>query len=79
MIFGSKGKGIIVYFRIVKNTKLKEHLLQIAGNLTPESTLQDVYEQLSLLEDIEESHLQEEKGKVLTQAEVELKSREWLK
>lgn len=63
----------------MKNTKLKEHLLQIAGNLTLESTLQDVYEQLSLLEDIEESHLQEEKGEVLTQAEVELKSREWLK
>lgn len=79
MIFGSKRKGIIVYFRIMKNTKLKEHLLQIAGNLTLESTLQDVYEQLSLLEDIEESHLQEEKGEVLTQAEVELKSREWLK
>ncbi|WP_421890034.1 hypothetical protein [Marinoscillum sp.] len=60
-------------------TKLKEHLMQIAGRLTPESTLEDVYEQLSLLADIEISEEQEQNGQVLTQAEVERQSQEWLK
>ncbi|MEQ9051574.1 MAG: hypothetical protein RLP11_14785 [Marinoscillum sp.] len=60
-------------------TKLKEHLMQIAGRLTPESTLEDVYEQLSLLADIEISEEQEQNGQVLTQAEVESQSQEWLK
>ena len=60
-------------------SKLKEHLIQIADRLTPESTLQDVYEQLSLLADIEISEQQEQKGQVLTQFEVEQQSKEWLK
>jgi len=60
-------------------TKLKEHLIQIADRLTSESTLEDVYEQLALLADIEISEQQEEDGQVLTQSEVELQSREWLK
>lgn len=60
-------------------TKLKEHLMHIADNLTPESTLQDVYEQLSLLSDIETSEKQEATGDVLKQSEVELKAKEWLK
>ncbi|WP_176214695.1 hypothetical protein [Reichenbachiella faecimaris] len=34
---------------------LKEHLNTIAGRLTPDSTLEDVYEQLALLADIEKS------------------------
>ncbi|SNT12213.1 hypothetical protein SAMN05421640_2375 [Ekhidna lutea] len=60
-------------------TKLKEHLIQIAGRLTPESTLEDVYEQLSLLADIEISEQQEQKGQILTQSEVEKQSKEWVK
>ena len=60
-------------------SKLKEHLVQIADRITPESTLEDVYEQLSLLADIEESEEQEQKGDTLTQKEVEQKSKEWLK
>lgn len=60
-------------------TKLKEHLVQIADRLTPESTLEDVYDQLSLLADIEISEQQEQNGQVLTQAEVENQSQEWLK
>ncbi len=59
--------------------KLKKHLIQIADNLKPESTLEDVYDQLSLLSDIEVSEEQERYGDVLTQKEVERKSREWLK
>ena len=60
-------------------SKLKEHLVQIADRITPESKLEDVYEQLSLLADIEESEEQEQKGDTLTQKEVEQKSKEWLK
>lgn len=60
-------------------SKLKEHLVQIADRITPESTLEDVYEQLSLLADIEESEEQEQKGETLTQKEVEEKSKDWLK
>lgn len=60
-------------------SKLKEHLIQIAEQLTSESTLEDVYEQLSLLNDIELSQQQEEEGEVLTQSEVVARSREWLK
>ncbi|MBV6642699.1 MAG: hypothetical protein KI791_18415 [Cyclobacteriaceae bacterium] len=60
-------------------SKLKEHLVQIADRITPESTLEDVYEQLSLLADIEESEEQEMNGETLTQKEVEEKSKGWLK
>ena len=60
-------------------TKLKEHLKQIANTLTSESTLEDVYEQLSLLSDIEISEQQDKVGEILTQREVELESKEWLK
>ena len=63
----------------MKETKLKEYLNQIADRLTPESTLEDVYEQLSLLADIEESEEQEKNGETLTQDEVEAKAKEWLK
>ncbi|MEQ8714973.1 MAG: hypothetical protein RIC80_18280 [Cyclobacteriaceae bacterium] len=60
-------------------SKLKEHLTRIANSLRSDSTLEDVYDQLSLLADIEESEQQVEKGEVLTQDEVERKSDEWLK
>ncbi|MFY0607287.1 MAG: hypothetical protein JXR10_11255 [Cyclobacteriaceae bacterium] len=60
-------------------TQLQQHLKRIAENLTAESTLEDVYEQLSLLADIEISENQEKKGEVLSQEEVEKKSLEWLK
>jgi len=63
----------------MKEVKLKEYLKQIADRLTEESTLEDVYEQLSLLADIDESEEQVEKGEVLTQKEVEERSKEWLK
>ena len=60
-------------------TNLKEHLQLITNKLTSESTLEDVYEQLSLLTDIEISENQEKNEEVLTQEEVEFQSKEWLK
>jgi hypothetical protein len=63
----------------MRKVKLKEYLIRIADRLTEDSTLEDVYEQLSLLADIEESEEQVEKGEVLTQREVKERSTEWLK
>jgi hypothetical protein len=62
-----------------KSVKLKAYLNQIADRLTENSTLEDVYEQLSLLADIDESEYQVEKGEILTQKEVEERSKEWLR
>lgn len=47
----------------MKEVALKKYLIQIANKLTSESTLEDVYEQLSLLSDIDESEQQEKKVK----------------
>jgi hypothetical protein len=63
----------------MKEVALKKYLIQIADKLTPESTLEDVYEHLSLLSDIDESEQQEKNGEVLTQKEVQARSREWLR
>jgi hypothetical protein len=63
----------------MKPEKIKEYLKQIAENVTPETRLEDIYEQLALLSDIDESEEQEQKGEILTQAQVEEKSKEWLK
>lgn len=59
--------------------KLKEHLIQIADRLTPESTLEYVFEQLSLLSDIETSEQEEKTGETLSHLEVEEASKAWLK
>ena len=58
---------------------LKNYLIQIADKLTPESTLEDVYEHLSLLSDIDESERDELLGNTFTQEEVKKISSEWLK
>jgi len=63
----------------MKEVALKKYLIQIADKLTPESTLEDVYEQLSLLSDIDESEQQEENGETLSQKEVQTLSKEWLR
>ena len=58
--------------------KIKEYLLQIAGNVKEGTSLDDIYEQLALLEDIDESEEQEKKGEVLSHQEVVLRSNQWL-
>ena len=63
----------------MKELRLKEYLNQIAERLTESSTLEDVYEQLSLLSDIDDSEEQVENGEVLSQKEVEAQAKEWLK
>lgn len=58
---------------------LKEHLKTIANQLTPESTLEDVYEQLALLADIERSEQDEMEANVYSSSEVKEKLNEWVK
>jgi predicted transcriptional regulator len=59
--------------------KIKEYLLQIAGNVNQETKLDDIYEQLALLNDIDESEEEEKKGKVLSHQEVTSQASQWLK
>ena len=63
----------------MRSDKLKEYLKQIADNVTPETQLEDIYEQLALLADIDESEEQESKGETITQSQVEEQSKEWLR
>ena len=60
-------------------SKIKQSLLEIANRVKPDTTIEDVYEQLALLSDIEKSEQQEKEGKVFSQKEVEKKAKKWLK
>ncbi len=57
----------------------KKYLHQIADQVDDSTTLEDIYKELALLADIEESEAQEERGEVYTQTEVENMARKWLK
>ncbi len=59
--------------------KIKQSLLEIANRVNASTTLEDVYEQLALLADIEKSEEQEKLGQVYTHKEVEKKAKKWLK
>ncbi|NIR47616.1 hypothetical protein GWO43_04100 [candidate division KSB1 bacterium] len=61
----------------MQSQKLKQSLLQIAEQITDSTTLEDVYKELALLADIEESEEQEARGEVYTQAEVEKIAKQW--
>jgi hypothetical protein len=63
----------------MNSEKLKEHLLQIADNVKQDTQLDDIYDQLALLADIDESEEQEKQGKVVSQEEMISRSRQWLK
>jgi hypothetical protein len=63
----------------MSNIKLKKSLLQIAGNITPETTIEEVYEQLALLADIDKSEEHVKLGKLYSHKEVKTKAKKWLK
>ena len=63
----------------MSGTKIKQSLLEIANRVKPTTTLQDVYEQLAMLSDIEKSEEQEKQGKVFTHSEVRKKAEKWLR
>ena len=58
---------------------LKRSLLEIAEKVKADTSVEDIYKQLSYLFDIEESELQEKNGHTLTQKQVEKLSAKWLK
>lgn len=60
-------------------SKIKQSLLEIVNRVKSNTTIEDVYEQLALLSDIEKSEQQERESKVFTQKEVEKKAKKWLK
>ena len=59
--------------------KIKQSLLEIANRVKRTTTIEEVYEQLALLADIETSEEQEKQGKVFTHKEVVKKAKKWLK
>lgn len=63
----------------MSTAKIKQSLLEIASRVKPNTTLEDVYEQLALLADIEKSEEQERKGEVMSQVAVEKRAKKWLK
>jgi hypothetical protein len=63
----------------MNSEKIKEYLLQIAGNVNKETQLDDIYEQLALLNDIDEAEEEEKRGDVLSHHEVISRSAQWLK
>jgi hypothetical protein len=64
---------------VMNTEKLKEYLHQIADNVNKDTRLDDIYDQLALLADIDESEEEEKAGKVIAQEEVILRAKEWLK
>jgi len=69
----------IYYLYTMQSSKIKEYLLQIANQVTPATTLEDIYNQLALLADIDESENDVRDGRIYTQDQVEQKAKEWLK
>jgi predicted transcriptional regulator len=63
----------------MSSEKIKEYLLQIAGSVNQETKLDDIYEQLALLNDIDESEEEVRQGKILSHQEVIARTNQWLK
>ena len=63
----------------MRSEKIKEYLKRISESVTSETKLEDIYAQLALLADIDESEEQEKKGDILTQSQVEDQSEQWLR
>jgi hypothetical protein len=63
----------------MRSEKLKQYLLEIAEKIDENTDLEDIYAQLALLADIDESEEQEKNGEVHSQEEVEKMAKEWLK
>lgn len=58
---------------------LKAYLRKLADQVTDETTLEDIYDQLALLADIDKSEYQVENGETIPQSVVEEESKKWLK
>lgn len=60
-------------------TRLKQYLLEIADKVQDDTELEDIYQQLSLLNDIDISEQQVINGETVPQSEVIKQSERWLK
>jgi len=58
---------------------IKNSLLEIASKVNRNTTIEEVYEHLALLNDIEKSEEQEKDGKILTHKALKNKAKKWLK
>ncbi len=58
---------------------LKESLIHIAGKVDSTTSIEDVFKELSLIADIEESERQEESGETLSHDEVKIMAKQWVK
>ncbi len=63
----------------MSSEKLKEYLHQMADQVKEGTKLEDIYNQLALLADIDESEGQVERGETISHEEVIARSKEWLK
>jgi len=63
----------------ISSENLKEYLHQVADQVKAETSLEDVYNQLALLVDIDESEIEVKQGNVMTHEAVMNESRNWLK
>ena len=59
--------------------KLKQTLLALADKIKPSTTLEEVYEQLALLSDIEKSELEIKEGKIIGNHLLKNSSKKWIK
>jgi predicted transcriptional regulator len=60
-------------------SSLKESLIHIAEKVDTSTSLEDVFKELSLIADIEESEQQEEMGETVSHDEVKALAKQWVK
>jgi hypothetical protein len=63
----------------MQGERLKEYLLQIAGQINEKTELEDIHQQLALLDDIDRAEVEEKEGEVIAHQDVVQQSKEWLK
>ena len=59
--------------------KIKAYLQELANKVDEHTTIEDVYNHLGLLRDIDEAEEQMKLGQVVPHSEVKKQSQEWLK
>ena len=63
----------------METIQLKTYLTEITDNVTEQTTVEEVFNQLKLLLDIEQSEWQEKEGLVYSHEDVKLEAEQWLK
>lgn len=61
----------------LKGQLLKTYLLQIIEKIDDKTTVEDVFKQIALLEDIYIAEQQIDRGEGITQEEIEKRSQQW--